>query len=60
MKIITDSQFTINCITKWIHKWKKNHWKLAKGGPVKNKEELVQLDALCQQFLDIKWVKQER
>jgi len=55
VKIFTDSQFTINCITKWIQKWKKNQWKLAGGGPVKNKEDLVKLDELCGQFQDIKW-----
>lgn len=43
-------------MTKWIKKWKKNYWKLASGGPVKNKEDLVKLDNMCQQFQDIKWV----
>ncbi|KAL1512778.1 hypothetical protein ABEB36_002309 [Hypothenemus hampei] len=54
-KIYTDSQFTINCITNWIKRWKKNNWKVANGGAVKNKECLVELDQLCQQFDDIKW-----
>jgi len=53
--IMTDSQFTINCMTKWIHRWKKNKWKLADGGPVKNKEDLVKLDNLCRQFQHVKW-----
>lgn len=56
VKILTDSQFTINCMTKWISTWKKKNWKLAAGGPVKNKEELIVLDGICQQFEDVKWV----
>ncbi|XP_066156967.1 ribonuclease H [Euwallacea fornicatus] len=55
VKIMTDSQFTINCITKWIKKWKRNQWKLTGGGPVKNKEELIKLDTICAQFEHIKW-----
>ncbi|XP_066250148.1 ribonuclease H [Euwallacea similis] len=55
VKILTDSQFTINCITMWIKKWRKNQWKLTGGGPVKNKEDLVKLDAICAQFEHIKW-----
>ena len=34
--ILTDSQYSINCITKWIKGWKKNNWKTAKKKPVKN------------------------
>ncbi|KAF7263994.1 hypothetical protein GWI33_000782 [Rhynchophorus ferrugineus] len=55
VKLFTDSQFTISCITKWIKKWKVNGWKLSTGGAVKNKEDLVVLDGLCQNFDDIKW-----
>lgn len=52
--IKTDSQFVINSMTGWIHKWKKNDWKLSDGGPVKNKDDFVKLDKLCQQ-IKIKW-----
>ncbi|XP_002730361.1 ribonuclease H1-like [Saccoglossus kowalevskii] len=52
--IYTDSMFTINCITQWIHNWKRNNWK-TKSGVVVNKEEIVELDALCKQ-IDVKWV----
>lgn len=56
MKFITDSEFVINCMTKWIMKWKVNSWRVATGGSVKNKEDLVQLDNLLQSFQDVKWV----
>lgn len=51
----TDSQFLISCITVWIHKWKRNGWKLSDGGLVKNKEDLTALvEAL--QDMSVKWV----
>jgi ribonuclease HI len=36
--ICTDSQYSINCITKWNINWEKNNWKNSKGESVKNKE----------------------
>lgn len=54
---MTDSQFTINCITKWIHKWKRDGWKLSgSGGDVKNREDLEKLDR-AMQGMEIKWVR---
>lgn len=52
--IKTDSQFVINSITNWIKKWKVNNWKVANGNDVKNKEDFVVLDSLCQK-LNVKW-----
>lgn len=36
--IYTDSQYSINCITKWIKNWIKNNWKDKHNRPVKNKD----------------------
>merc|ERR1712150_337223 len=44
LEVNTDSQFVINCITKWVANWKKNGWKTAAGKPVINKEDLIELD----------------
>ena len=44
VEVKTDSQFVINCITKWVANWKKNGWKTAAGKPVINKEDLIELD----------------
>lgn len=55
VNLYTDSQFMINCITKWIQKWKKNGWKLSTGEAVKNKSDLMYLDALCSQ-IKVNWV----
>uniref|UniRef100_R4FM65 Ribonuclease H1 n=2 Tax=Rhodnius prolixus TaxID=13249 RepID=R4FM65_RHOPR len=56
LSVHTDSQFLINCITQWIHKWKKNEWKLASGGPVKNKDELIKLDTALQNIEAVEWI----
>ena len=40
----TDSQFMINCMSSWIHGWKRKGWVTAEGKPVKNKDDLVVLD----------------
>ncbi|EFG33042.1 ribonuclease HI [Parascardovia denticolens DSM 10105 = JCM 12538] len=42
--IETDSQYAINCSTKWIHGWKKNGWKNSKKEPVKNSDLIKAID----------------
>ncbi|QDJ97134.1 Rnase H [Aeromonas phage D3] len=44
--VFTDSQYTIDAITKWIHGWKRNNWITGAGLPVKNKDLFEKLDAL--------------
>ncbi len=53
--IYTDSKFMINCITKWVFKWKKNNWILSTGEDVKNVSDLKYLDSLCSK-IKVKWV----
>lgn len=36
--IYSDSEYSINCITKWHKKWIKNNWIRAKNKPVLNKQ----------------------
>lgn len=45
--IVSDSQYSINAITKWANNWIKNGWKNAKKQEVKNKE-------LIQDILELK------
>jgi ribonuclease HI len=44
-----------SAITKWIHKWKKNGWKLVDGKDVKNKEDFEELNEL-QKGISVKYV----
>ena len=55
LNVNTDSQFTINCATKWMDKWKDNDWTLSNGKPVANREDLEKLDT-AMTGMDIKWV----
>ena len=36
--IVTDSRYTIQCLTKWFTSWEKNDWKTSKGEPVKHQK----------------------
>ncbi|OMJ07686.1 Ribonuclease H1 [Smittium culicis] len=36
--IYTDSQYVINCMTKWLFNWAANGWKTSKGSSVQNKD----------------------
>jgi ribonuclease HI len=39
VRIFTDSEYSINCITKWAAGWKRNDWrKSVNHGPVKNRD----------------------
>lgn len=51
----TDSQFMIDCAASWMKNWKKKGWVKSDGQPVKNKEELIDLDAAMAD-LAVKWV----
>ena len=46
LTIYCDSMYTIDLITKWIHRWKQNGWKTSTGKDVKNKDLIVWLDSL--------------
>lgn len=36
--IMTDSEYSINCITKWVYGWIKNGWRTKNNTPVSNRE----------------------
>ncbi|PWN33075.1 uncharacterized protein FA14DRAFT_181739 [Meira miltonrushii] len=38
LRIFTDSQYSINCLTDWQFKWRRNNWKRGKDEDVKNKD----------------------
>ncbi len=56
--LYTDSQYVKNGITSWIFSWKKNGWRTASKGEVKNKEYWMVLDKLNSGMrIDWNWVK---
>ena len=55
--IESDSQYAINCSTKWVKGWKKNGWK-RKTGPALNPDLWDRLLTLCDEHeVRLHWVK---
>jgi len=49
--IKTDSQYSINCLTKWAYSWKAKDWKKA-NGPIKNLELIKIIHSLWLELKD--------
>lgn len=58
LTIHTDSQYTIDSVTKWCSGWIKNNWKTLGRNPVKNRELITCLyDAWCSGSIEFVKVK---
>ena len=58
LRIVCDSQYAINCCTRWMPAWKKRGWRKADNKPVLNVDLLKQLDAeLAGRKVTFQWVK---
>lgn len=58
LRILCDSQYVINSLTKWLPGWKRRGWKKGDGKPVLNVELMKELDAAMQgRSLQFEWVK---
>ncbi|NEG55961.1 ribonuclease H family protein [Bifidobacterium platyrrhinorum] len=58
--IESDSQYAINCSTKWVKGWKRNGWKNSQKKPVKNRELVQAIDEEIAKRpgpVEFKWVK---
>ena len=56
--ILCDSQYVINCISKWMPGWKRKGWRKADGKPVMNVELLKEIDeAIVGRRYRFEWVK---
>jgi ribonuclease HI len=62
-KIITDSNYSIKCLTEWFQKWEDKGWKNAAGKPVENKDLIEPILArirerdMCRATTKFEWVK---
>ncbi len=56
VRIITDSQYVKDGMTKWIKKWRNNGWVTSNKQPVKNRDLWEQLDTVLQRLHKIEWV----
>jgi ribonuclease HI len=58
LRILCDSQYVINAVTKWMPGWKRKGWRKADGAPVLNREMLERLDrATHGRKYTFEWVK---
>ena len=48
--ICSDSVYSMNCVTKWIHGWKRNNWLTSNSKPVKNKELIESISNLLDEL----------
>ncbi len=56
--LYTDSQYLKDGVTKWMHQWKKNDWRLSNKKPVKNKDLWEILEALDDEHtIEWHWVR---
>ncbi|MFP4519920.1 MAG: ribonuclease HI [Oceanicaulis sp.] len=54
VRLVTDSSYVRDGVTKWIHGWKRNGWRTAAKKPVKNEDLWRRLDAANQRH-DVSW-----
>lgn len=58
LRVMCDSQYAINCCTKWIPGWKRRGWRKADGQPVLNVDLLKELDKELEgRVVAFEWVK---
>ncbi|NHU85235.1 DUF4440 domain-containing protein [Kocuria sp. JC486] len=58
LRVLCDSQYVINSITKWMPGWKKKGWKKRDGKPVMNLDLMKALDAAMEgRDVTFEWVK---
>ncbi|MDZ8240229.1 MAG: ribonuclease HI [Nostoc sp. ChiQUE01a] len=55
--LYTDSEYLINCLTKWVKGWKNKGWKKSDGKPVQNQDLLETLDQLNSPQVKWQYVK---
>ena len=53
INIVTDSQYSVDCVTKWINGWKKNNWVTKSGTEVKNKDLIVSIYNCMQKVIEL-------
>ena len=54
VRLVTDSRYLRDGITRWIHRWKQNGWKTASKKPVKNVDLWRRLDAALEAH-EVEW-----
>ncbi|HYD42365.1 MAG TPA: ribonuclease H [Anaeromyxobacter sp.] len=45
VEVVSDSQYLVHALSKWIHGWRKKGWRTAAGEPVLNRDLIEAIDA---------------
>ena len=53
--VVTDSRYLLDGMTSWMGGWKQRGWRTAGGGPVKNKQLWLELEAETQRHASVRW-----
>lgn len=62
-EIVTDSNYSIKCLTEWCNKWMANNWRNAAGKPVENRDLIepiigrIRERTLCKAETKFRWIK---
>ncbi len=57
-EVVSDSQYLINALSKWIHGWRKKGWRTAAGEPVLNRDLIEAIDARAREVgVRYSWVR---
>jgi ribonuclease HI len=54
VRVVTDSQYVVYGMTRWIRGWQRKGWRNASGAPVKNRDLWEELDALANKH-QVRW-----
>jgi ribonuclease HI len=63
VKIFTDSNYSIKCLTEWFQKWEGNNWRNSSGKEVENKDLIKPIIArirereMCRAKTTFQWIK---
>eukprot|EP00955_Chlamydomonas_euryale_P060184 357640-Chlamydomonas_euryale.AAC.5 len=57
VRLFSDSEYAIKCVSAWLKGWKKNGWKTKSGSDVKNKDIILAIDcAISENGTEIEFV----
>ncbi len=58
VRIVSDSRYVVDALTRWIHGWRRKGWMTSQGTPVLNRDLIEALDARSRELdLSYGWVR---
>jgi ribonuclease HI len=58
VRVVSDSRYVVDALTKWIHGWRRKGWKTAQGTPVLNRDLIERLDERSRSLrVEYAWVR---